>query len=219
MSLPRRAVARIRRASGGNLYYALEIGRALAGRGDRLDPSDELPIPASLQDLVRDRLAQLPAGARAAAQVAAALARPMVAVVDAALETSGGDLAAAIEAGVLERDGERLNFVHPLLATVAYQLLADSERRELHARLAWILDNPEDECARSGYADESSRHVQHANHTAARPGIPRQHEPPQRPSRPARPATQLRVAARGRGALAPHALRSGVERALGRHGE
>ena len=36
----------------------------------------ELPIPPSLQELVRDRLEQLPAPARAAAQVAAALSRP-----------------------------------------------------------------------------------------------------------------------------------------------
>jgi DNA-binding CsgD family transcriptional regulator len=141
--IARPTVARIRRASGGNLYFALEIGRALSERGQRLDPADELPIPASLQEIVRGRLAALPAPAREAAQVAAALARPTVGVVDAAL--SGGACAeAAVAAGVLERSGERLSFAHPLLATVAYQLLADSDRRALHARLAELLEDPEE---------------------------------------------------------------------------
>jgi predicted ATPase len=129
--LPRRTVARVRRATGGNLFFALEIGRALADRGERLDPADELPIPANLQDLVRERLAQLPPGARAAAHVAAALSRPTVSLVDAALAADGDSscAAAAVAAGVLERTGERLAFAHPLLATVAYQLLSDAERR------------------------------------------------------------------------------------------
>ncbi len=56
----RRTVARIRRATGGNVYFALEIGRALDERSDRLEPSDELPIPDE------------PAGARARAARAAA---------------------------------------------------------------------------------------------------------------------------------------------------
>ena len=141
--LARPTVERIRRASGGNLYFALEIGRALSERGERLDPADELPIPASLQEIVRERLAALPAPAREAAQVAAALARPTVAVVDAAL--GGGSCAeAAVAAGVLERSGERLSFAHPLLATVAYQLLADDDRRALHARLAELLEDTEE---------------------------------------------------------------------------
>ena len=83
-ALPAGGLSRVRRASGGNLYFALEIGRALAARGERFEPAHEVPIPASLQDLVRDRLQHLPAGARAAAQVAAALARPTVTAVDAA---------------------------------------------------------------------------------------------------------------------------------------
>ena len=143
--MPRGTVARIHRASGGNLYFALEIGRALVARGGSLDPADELPIPTSLQELVRDRLAQLPAAALAAAQVAAALARPTVAVVDAALGTPPeSPAAAAVAAGVLERDGERVAFAHPLLATVAYQLLGTGERRALHTRLAGILDDLEE---------------------------------------------------------------------------
>jgi DNA-binding CsgD family transcriptional regulator len=142
----RQTVARIRRATGGNLYFALEIGRALDERRDRLGPSDELPIPASLQQLVRERLELLPASARSAAQVAAALSRPTLAVVDKALakDGCGSSAAEAIAAGVLERDGERLEFAHPLLATVAYQLLSDTDRRALHARLADILGDPEE---------------------------------------------------------------------------
>ena len=60
----RQTVARIRRATGGNLYFALEIGRALDERSDRLAPGDELPIPPSLQELVREQ-ARAAAGAGA----------------------------------------------------------------------------------------------------------------------------------------------------------
>jgi hypothetical protein len=58
--LPRRALTRLHRTAGGNPFFALEIGRALLQRGGRPEHSDELPIPASLQELVSDRLAVLP---------------------------------------------------------------------------------------------------------------------------------------------------------------
>jgi len=141
--LPRRTVARLHEMSGGNPFFALEIGRAVLELGDPRQPSDELPVPASLQELVGDRLARLSGPAREAAQVAAALSRPTVALVEAA---GGGPEAveAAVQAGVVELDGERVRFTHPLLASVAHAQLPPARRRRLHGRLAGILDDPEE---------------------------------------------------------------------------
>jgi DNA-binding CsgD family transcriptional regulator len=144
--LPRRVLARLHRTSGGNPFFALEIGRALLQRGGRSEQADELPIPASLHELVRDRLAVLPGPAREATEVAAALSRPTVALIDSAMDA--GDAAAAVEAasqaGIFEPDGERVRFAHPLLASVAYAQISPALKRGLHARLAEILDDPEE---------------------------------------------------------------------------
>jgi DNA-binding CsgD family transcriptional regulator len=144
--LPRRALVRLHRTSGGNPFFALEIGRALLQRGGQHEQADELPIPASLQELVRDRLAVLPRPAREAAEVAAALSQPTLALIDSAMDA--GDAAAAVEAaaqaGIFEPDGERVRFAHPLLASVAYAQIPPPLKRALHARLAEILDDPEE---------------------------------------------------------------------------
>ncbi|HEX6676998.1 MAG TPA: AAA family ATPase, partial [Actinomycetes bacterium] len=141
--LPRRTLNRLHRTSGGNPFFALEIGRAVLQRGEEGGLADDLPVPASLQELVGDRLARLAGPAREAVGVAAALSRPTVALVEAA---GGGAeaLAAAVAAGIVELDGERVRFAHPLLASLAHARLPAEEQRRLHARLAGVLDDPEE---------------------------------------------------------------------------
>ncbi len=113
---------------GGNPFYALELGRALQRGSIALDPGEELP--ATLQDFVRERIADLPDETRTALATAAALSRPSLALVDA------GALEPAVQAQVVEVDGEDVRFAHPLLRTAAYALVGPAERRELHRRLA-----------------------------------------------------------------------------------
>lgn len=147
----RPALAELQRVSGGNPFFALELGRALLARDVSLAPGDPLPVPATLHELVRERLAGLPAAAREAALVVSALSRPTVELVAAAAGRGRG--AAALEraaaAGIVEVADERVRFSHPLLASVVYAEAPPSRRRALHARLAEIVDDP----------DERARHV------------------------------------------------------------
>jgi DNA-binding CsgD family transcriptional regulator len=145
-SLPGRTLTRLQRASGGNPFYALEIGRALLERDDPPEQAEDLPIPTSLRELVRDRLALLPAPAREVARIVAALSRPTSALVDAAMDGRGADTAleAAEHAGVVELDGEHIRFTHPLLGSIVYAQTPPAQQRGLHRRLAGILDDPEE---------------------------------------------------------------------------
>src|ERR671918_1021587 len=72
---------------------------------------------------------------------------PTVELVAAAAGGGGG--AAALEkaaaAGVLEVADGRVRFSHPLLASVVYAQTPPARRRELHARLAEIVDDPDEQ--------------------------------------------------------------------------
>ena len=133
--------------SGGNPFFALELGRALLTRDVSPAPGEPLPVPATLNELVRERLAGIPTAAREAALVVSALSRPTVELVAAAAGGGGG--AAALEkaaaAGVLEVADGRVRFSHPLLASVVYAQTPPARRRELHARLAEIVDDPDEQ--------------------------------------------------------------------------
>jgi DNA-binding CsgD family transcriptional regulator len=140
-------LVRVAESSGGNPFYALEISGVLA-RGPALPgPGDLLPVPRTLDDLLRDRMDRLSAPARAAATAAVALSRPTAEIVEAAL---GSDLdvdvalAEAEDAGVLVRDGNRLQLSHPLLGSTIYASLTVSRRRALHRRLAAVVGDPEE---------------------------------------------------------------------------
>jgi DNA-binding NarL/FixJ family response regulator len=145
-SLPRPLLARLAEASGGNPFYALEMARALAPRGD-LQPAQPLPVPRNLEELVVSRVQTLSPPARQLALAAAAASQPTRSVLASALYADadfGAVLLEAEEAGVLTSEDDRIRFEHPLLASVIYGSASAERRRQLHKRLALVVSDPEE---------------------------------------------------------------------------
>src|SRR5205823_3918758 len=128
---------RIWETSGGNPFFALELAGALQRRGGRVDPGAELPMPANLEELVQERLDRLGAPTIEVARVVALLADPTVGLVEAAVgRRAETGLSDALEAGILEVEGDRLRFAHPLVRSAVVSRSTLAQRRSLHARLA-----------------------------------------------------------------------------------
>ena len=134
----RQTLLRIHETSGGNPFFALELARAL---GADVDPLQPLPVPETLEELVRARLAGLPAPTREALELASALGAPSASHLKRA-GIAPDVLEAAVSAHVIERENGNIRFTHPLLSSVLYQGLSSEERRSLHGRLAAIVDDP-----------------------------------------------------------------------------
>jgi DNA-binding CsgD family transcriptional regulator len=143
-ALPRRRLARVLAAAAGNPLYAIELAAApalAAGPGDHPDA-----LPPRLEQLLADRIGQLPASAVEPVAAVASLAAPTVALVAAALgEGARSGLGQALDAHVLRVTEGRLRFAHPLLGTAVLARLAPSARRALHGRLAVVATDPEEQ--------------------------------------------------------------------------
>jgi ATP/maltotriose-dependent transcriptional regulator MalT len=147
LNLPRPALRRVVEVSGGNPFFALELGRELQRRGIRPEPSEPLPIPSNLRQLVPDRIARLPARTRMLVLSAAALSQPTIDVLRAASGDAAraeADLDRAVRAGVLEVEGDRVRFTHPLLAASTYSEAPLAERRLVHRTLAKASSDPQE---------------------------------------------------------------------------
>ncbi len=143
VALSRPVLRRVHETAGGNPFYALEIARALPL--ESMAAGQPLSVPGSLGELVRDRLAVLPPDTREALLAAASLSEPRLDVIEAALRRDPRpELASASEAAVVVVEGDRVRFVHPLLASAAYGLAGDDERRAVHRRLADAVGEPEE---------------------------------------------------------------------------
>jgi hypothetical protein len=88
--LPRPVLRRVHAASAGNPFFTLEIARSLIRRGMPAS-TDALPVPATIGELVRDRLEPLSPSAREAVLVVSAAPRAPVALVTAALAGADAD--------------------------------------------------------------------------------------------------------------------------------
>jgi DNA-binding CsgD family transcriptional regulator len=136
-ALPRPLLRRVHAESGGNPFYALELGRALKRHGAMPRPDESLPVPDTLAQLVQDRVAALPDRVRALLELVAALYDRSVDAVRrlAVSEGLGGAIDEAVAAGILAVGGGAVQFTHPLLATGVYSDMGPERRREVHRRL------------------------------------------------------------------------------------
>jgi DNA-binding CsgD family transcriptional regulator len=141
--------------TGGNPFFALEVGRELSLTPP--PPDRSLPVPGSLREIVGTHLARLPSPSGDILLLVAALARPTVGALVAAhgkrAEVLDG-LERAARAGVVELDSERVRFAHPLLASVCYGDATPWRRREAHARLAAVGDDQEERARHLALAAE-----------------------------------------------------------------
>src|SRR5262249_13530201 len=133
---PNRSLLRqLHEASGGNPLHALEIGRALERQGWRVDPGGALPVPEDLRGLLGERVGALPAHVREALLVASVSSDPAPALLEA-VTGAGSELDAAVEAGVIAVDSERIRFVHPLFASAIRRQAGAVRLRQVRRRLA-----------------------------------------------------------------------------------
>src|SRR5215207_128065 len=117
--------------SGGNPFFVEELFAARSDGG----------LPATLAEAVLARIGRLPDDAREVlAELGAAGGRTDAGVLEAAVGIDlGPPLRAALDAGLVVRDGEALALRHGLIGEVLYERLAPGERAALHAALAEAL--------------------------------------------------------------------------------
>lgn len=138
----RAQLVRIYEISGGNPFYALELARALDdGRG--LDAQ----LPETLAAMVETHLKGLDQEAAMLLLAAACSPKPTVALVSEATDVDEHRVVEVLESPAVARIvsivGNSIHFSHPLLASGVYTGAEPGERREMHRRLADIVEPPE----------------------------------------------------------------------------
>jgi DNA-binding NarL/FixJ family response regulator len=145
-SISRPVLRRIQETSDGNPLYALELAHALTSTAGVGGAWARLPLPASLQAAIADRLETAPAELAPVLEVAAAVGRPSVAELRAALPDLDVErlleLASSHELLVVEED-LTVRFAHPLIGSAVYERLGPLARRSLHAALAERATDPD----------------------------------------------------------------------------
>lgn len=162
--------------TGGNPFYVTESARLLASGQAQAAAAG---VPDGIRDVVRERLARLPAGAADILRLAAvAGTETHVAVLSAAAPAAAviEALEACVTAGLLTEPGPgRVRFTHPLLRDTVYGDLTGLRRGLLHGRVAEALARlrPDDLSAlalhftRSGDPRHAAQAVDHSVRAAA----------------------------------------------------
>lgn len=136
-------VRRIHDISGGNPFYALELGRGFQSATSER----EVSLPDTLSELVDARIGGLERETRRTLLASACLATPSTDVIARAVGTSTRRVAELLEPaeadGIVRIDGSSVQFSHPLLAHGVYANTAAADRRAMHRAIADVVDQPE----------------------------------------------------------------------------
>ncbi|WP_234897250.1 helix-turn-helix transcriptional regulator [Mycolicibacterium vanbaalenii] len=146
-SFTRPGLRRIHQSSGGNPFYALELARAIDAAAPTSGAANQVPLPATLTEVVRARIGSLPSAVQDALLAVACAGTPTVALVAHAIGTDVSRAAELLEVaevdGVINIDGQHPRFAHPLFAHGVYTGAAAGRRRAIHRRLAESVKEPE----------------------------------------------------------------------------
>ena len=127
--------------AAGNPLALIELPICLseAQLSGRIKMPDSIPLSSRLQLAFRQQIERLPRAAQSALLLAAADDAGELAVIlpaAAALDLAEDALDAAERAGLVETDGRRLTFRHPLIRSAVYESATSGERRRAHGALA-----------------------------------------------------------------------------------
>jgi DNA-binding NarL/FixJ family response regulator len=131
---------RLEEMTGGSPFFALELARTL-GSGS-LAP-DVFAVPATVAELLRERIASLSRECRDTLLFVAALGQPMRASLDRVAPERAEALREALDAGILESDQDRIRFTHPMLASAIYASAPPQQRRDIHRAIAQNVGDPQ----------------------------------------------------------------------------
>lgn len=141
--LTRPSVLRIAEISGGNPFFALELAQAV-GDGPA---GGEVPLPATLTDVVRRRIGLLDDQTRELLLGVACVSDPTVELLARAYEATAAEVTERLEgaeaAGIVALEGHRVRFTHPLLASGVYTDAGPTARRAMHRRMSGLESQPE----------------------------------------------------------------------------
>ena len=145
VDFPQEALVEIHRLSSGNPFIALELCRAFS-RDEERPTGVAIPIPRTLRDdLIRQRVSALERDERDVLVAAAAIARPTPTLLSRVLGFEvDGALESATRAGMLRVSSDGIAFSHPLYRSAVYADASRSTRHRIHARIAEVVDDPEE---------------------------------------------------------------------------
>ncbi|MFC4057224.1 hypothetical protein ACFOWE_02895 [Planomonospora corallina] len=138
----RETVRTVAERTGGNPLFVTETARLLAVEG----VSAARSLPPGVRDLIRRRIARLPAAARTTLRNAAVMGRDadvdvLIEMQDADEETVLDGLEAGVVAGLLTEPGPgRVRFTHVLVREALYEDIARLRRTRLHGKVLAALE-------------------------------------------------------------------------------
>jgi DNA-binding CsgD family transcriptional regulator len=134
---PRPQLEQLHQNSGGNPFFALELGRALQRLPSPPAPGEPLPVPRTLQALLAARLEAIPEDVFELLAVLSLAVRPTVGLAESVLGQDVGQLLEEAErASLVEVATTEVRFAHPLLPAAILASLQGARRRELNKQLA-----------------------------------------------------------------------------------